>query len=457
MFNQSHHVTPRYVPTAERANMLVNPSGKSYGVCAGGKGSEGNIYEGKGGEESGEDERGGEGQGGTRGGNRGGQRAPRRGTRIRSSCQSCHRAKGFPCVYADPETNEWPATPRTPETPADDDGFSGFFWVAGNPAAALPPSSETVYSTTAALWSPESNMFQEPTTASLGYDTSAIAPAMVPIPSSMSMLLTPVPRTLSIPMTPVTSAIPMSMTLVPCAISTATTPVSVPDWADRLFGTQVCMSAAVSPTSPTGILGYDMPPISCNCFDHCMSILQALERITGATAQPPSFQCRVALGQHAVGRCLVMLSCDNCIQRSTTHMNLMILGIILEGVGSLYIDAARACATPAAMADDSQSRNLQLGILTQHFAGFDSVCQTYMHPFPCNQGQEGQIRGAVAGILDRQLTTLRGIYDWGGTACSAAHPPLLNLRLAPNDASDSCRANDPNCVDNTTRPSDLLQ
>ncbi|KAG4415838.1 hypothetical protein IFR04_011018 [Cadophora malorum] len=79
---------------------------------------------------------------------------------------------------------------------------------------------------------------------------------------------------------------------------------------------------------------------TCNCFNTCLSALQALHNSDAITASSP-FDVILTVNQRAVETCSTMLNCPICTSKSGSSLRTMLLGTILGRIISIYQDASK--------------------------------------------------------------------------------------------------------------------
>ncbi|PVH70442.1 hypothetical protein DL98DRAFT_136284 [Cadophora sp. DSE1049] len=79
---------------------------------------------------------------------------------------------------------------------------------------------------------------------------------------------------------------------------------------------------------------------TCNCFNTCLSALQALHNSDAITATSP-FDVILTVNQRAVETCSTMLNCPICTSKSGSSLRTMLLGTILGRIISIYQDASK--------------------------------------------------------------------------------------------------------------------
>ncbi|EKD21146.1 transcription factor [Drepanopeziza brunnea f. sp. 'multigermtubi' MB_m1] len=81
---------------------------------------------------------------------------------------------------------------------------------------------------------------------------------------------------------------------------------------------------------------------TCNCFNTCLSALQALHNSDAITATSP-FDVILTINQRAVETCSTMLHCPICTSKAgASSLRTMLLGTILGRIISIYQDASKS-------------------------------------------------------------------------------------------------------------------
>ncbi|KAK0118497.1 hypothetical protein ONS95_007388 [Cadophora gregata] len=98
---------------------------------------------------------------------------------------------------------------------------------------------------------------------------------------------------------------------------------------------------------------------TCNCFNTCLSALQALHNSDALTPSSP-FDIILTINQRAVETCSTMLNCPICTSKSGSSLRTMLLGTILGRIISIYQDASKNYFALTSSSSSSQNGGQQL-------------------------------------------------------------------------------------------------
>ncbi|CZT03176.1 hypothetical protein WAI453_012543 [Rhynchosporium graminicola] len=111
-------------------------------------------------------------------------------------------------------------------------------------------------------------------------------------------------------------------------------------------------------------------PTTCNCFNTCLSALQALHESDTITATSP-FDVILTVNQRAVETCSTMMNCSICTSKSGSSLRTMLLGTILGRIVSIYQDASKNYFALTSSQGGGQSQQLPLTFGTYRVANED--------------------------------------------------------------------------------------
>ncbi|KAH7398131.1 hypothetical protein BKA64DRAFT_708792 [Cadophora sp. MPI-SDFR-AT-0126] len=131
---------------------------------------------------------------------------------------------------------------------------------------------------------------------------------------------------------------------------------------------------------------------TCNCFNTCLSALQALHNSDAITATSP-FDVILTVNQRAVETCSTMLNCPICTSKSGSSLRTMLLGTILGRIISIYQEASH-----------SHVRWLQMEIILRDLKKLKELFAKFQETSMMSESEEDAgMHGAVTNYLCQSL------------------------------------------------------
>ncbi|KAJ5054545.1 uncharacterized protein L3040_000816 [Drepanopeziza brunnea f. sp. 'multigermtubi'] len=156
---------------------------------------------------------------------------------------------------------------------------------------------------------------------------------------------------------------------------------------------------------------------TCNCFNTCLSALQALHNSDAITATSP-FDVILTINQRAVETCSTMLHCPICTSKAgASSLRTMLLGTILGRIISIYQDASKnyfALSTNPSSTSTTSTPTTSSSPSSHHNNGYIRQQQQQQQQLPLTFGTyrvaSEDVRWLQMEILLRDLKKLKELF-----------------------------------------------